>query len=361
MSRGPHVSPYGDVITSALSMRSSGDSNIKLFSNFSLVVGQVIAIYNVDNNDHPYKNYEKGNSYTVYDVMISHPDSSTSILTGCRLAQPTFGGGINNFFEVVQTEPVLKELVEKKTDRSECQAHFVIVGFVNGMMDDAVILGSMPHPNSVAKAARPKKDDKVHTEGEIEGLNFSIDKDGAFTITMQGPKDRDGKHKKKEFEGKKEEVESKLEEKGQDKFPSEDAPTVVKIDKEGNIILTTNSKQRVHVDRVNKKIRIDNAETYINMEQGKDGDARVQIVANNIEIGHSDKTTTKSMKGASKLQPMLVGDDWQQFMEELITEIMAIVVPTGTGPSGTPVNKPKFRALQKRLPDVLSKKHKVEK
>ena len=97
------------------------------------------------------------------------------------------------------------------------------------------------------------------------------------------------------------------------------------------------------------------------MEQGEKGDAKVQIVANNVEIGHKDKSTTPSMNGSKELQPMLCGDDWQQFMKELIDEIMKIYVPTGTGPSGTPVNKPQFRALQKRLKDVLSKKHKVEK
>ena len=364
---GPYVSRYGDVITSALD-HSDGTVPVKLWSNFSLVVGQVISIYTIDAGDeHPHDKFETKPMYTVYDVMVINNDGSNSVLRGCRLAGPAFGGGANNFFEVVQTNPKSSEIAEVGGDRSKVQGHFVIVGFVNGHMSDAVILGSLPHPSDVAKKNRPKKADGVHTQGEIQGLNFKVDKDGAFTLTYTGPRHDNLQDKKAgeimadHFKGKKKDQKTKLEEKNQDDFPGEDAPTVIKIDKDGNVTLTNNMKQRVKVDRLKKTIRIDNAETYINMEQGENGDAKIQIVANNIEIGHKDKKTTQSMKGKNALQPMVVGDDWQQIMTELIDQIMAIVVPTGVGPSGNPVNKEKFRAIQNKLGQALSKKHKVEK
>ena len=41
-------------------------------------------------------------------------------------------------------------------------------------------------------------------------------------------------------------------------------------------------------------------------------------------------------------------------MQELLTEIMALNVPTGTGPSGTPINTPKFTAIQTKLKGLFA-------
>jgi hypothetical protein len=363
---GPYISRFGDVISSALSLESPEDDLVKFHSNFSLISGQVTAIYTPDHPEHPYR--DDYPNFTVYDVLVINADNSTSLLRGCRIAQPSFGGGINNFFEVTQTDPDFAKIVENKGDWTLMQGHFVIVGFVNGNMSDGVILGTLPHPSDVAKNHRPKKDDGVHTEGEIQGLNFKVDKDGAFTLTFQGPKEEDpkkeGKHKREEFKGEEKDQKSSLKDSSkQADFVGKDAPTTLKIDKNGNVTIENNAKQRVHVDREKKTIRIDNDQTYINMEQGDDGHAKVSIVANNIEIGHEDKDTTSAYnpKTGQKLQPMVMGDDLQYFMEQLIDEICKIVHPTGVGPSGTPVNKNEFQQLKQKLPQILSKKHRVEK
>ena len=65
--------------------------------------------------------------------------------------------------------------------------------------------------------------------------------------------------------------------------------------------------------------------------------------------------------GTGALQPAVVGDDWKKIMEEILDEISRIIVPTGVGPSGTPVNSGKFAAIKSRLQDALSENHKVEK
>ena len=364
---GPFVNQFGDVISSALTLESGSDNDNNMYSNYELVIGQVSKIYDIKDDEHPHGT----EAYCpVYDVMIMSSDGSTSMIKGCIMAQPTFGGGVNNFMEVIQTDPKFDKLGSKTVDsRDKLQSHYVIVGFISGNMEIPIILGTVPHPNKISKKVREKfKSKDVHTELEIQGLNVKIDKEGQFTLTYHGPREDDPVNKKgeiraKHFKGEEKEQKSDLkDDSGQNDFSGKDAPTVIHINKDGNVTLTNNVKQRVHVDRVNKTIRIDNDKTYINMIQGEDGAAKVSIVANQVDIGHSNKDTVGSMDGGNQnLQPMVVGDDWQFFMEELIKEIMKIYVPTGTGPSGNPVNNPKFQALMKRLPEVLSKKHKVEK
>jgi hypothetical protein len=50
---------------------------------------------------------------------------------------------------------------------------------------------------------------------------------------------------------------------------------------------------------------------------------------------------------------MLVGNDWKAIMSDLIQAITQIVVPTGVGPSGTPINAAQFNAIKGRLTDAL--------
>jgi hypothetical protein len=83
------------------------------------------------------------------------------------------------------------------------------------------------------------------------------------------------------------------------------------------------------------------------MDQNAD---KIQVVASVVEVG------------TGGLQPQIVGDDMVSFLEELITEICALYVPTGVGPSGTPVNTPKFQALKSKCKKMIqSTKHRVEK
>ena len=365
----PRILPDGTVISSAISVKPKNSVENNLWHNYSLVVGQIVNVYTIDEAGDKHPHGDKPFA-TAYDILIVNNDDSTETLVGCRSMQPVFGGEINNFQEFIPNPVDKAEMEDVEIERRNQAGHFVLVGFVNGNKSKAVIIGSMPHANDAAKARRPKKEVKkkgAYLEGEIQGLNYKVDNEGAFTLTFQGPKEdkkqNRGKHRRKEFKGEEKEQKSDLkDDSGQNDFSGKDAPTVIHINKDGNVTLTNNVKQRVHVDRVNKTIRIDNDKTYINMIQGDDGAAKVSIVANQVDIGHANQDTVGSMSGGNQdLQPMVVGDDWQFFMEELIKEIMLIYVPTGTGPSGNPVNNPKFQALMKRLPEVLSKKHKVEK
>lgn len=315
---GPTVTFDGDVISSALSTEDAPSAHKELGENFRLEQGQIVAIYNTDTPD----NTRVGQAYqTVYDVKVSRPNGATEILRRCPLLQPSFGGGINNFFEVVSTDPNADAQAKDK-EKALKRGHLVLVGFMSGSKSSPVILGTLPHAHKAAIARRPKKAKGTHMEGEIQGLNFMVNNDGSLKIIFNGPRDDEGK------------------------IVGKDGPTSVEIDKTGNIIVKTNAKQTIKVDRVGKKIRVDNGPTYIDMDQ--EGD-KIQVVAKIVEVG------------TGGLQPQVVGDDWKKMMEKLITEITKIYVPTGVGPSGTPINTPAFMAIKAELKECLSKNHKVEK
>ena len=59
--------------------------------------------------------------------------------------------------------------------------------------------------------------------------------------------------------------------------------------------------------------------------------------------------------GSSADQPIVLGNELKALIEDLITAIKAITVPTGTGPSGPPINSAQFESVSLKLKNMLSK------
>lgn len=317
---GPYISPFGDVISSSLVMGDAPDVTPELRENFRLETGQIEQIYAIDDPENSIPGIPA--RYTVCDVLITRQTGATELLPRCRILQPAFGGGINNFLEVLPTNPG-PQAKNGAIPKDLKPGHWVLVGFVSGRKDAGVILGALPHANRTAIARRPTKDKGTYLEGEVQGFGFSIDNNGALSLVFNGPRKDDGTL-----------IDTTI------------GPTTVQIDKQGSLTIQTNQQQTVLIDRVGTTIKITNGPTYVNMDQGAN---KIQVVAKTVEVG------------TNTLQPQLVGDDWKSLMEDLITEITQIIVPTGVGPSGTPVNTPKFQAIKNRLKECLSRNHKVEK
>jgi hypothetical protein len=316
---GPHYLDSGDVISSALSMEALPDAGTDLYSSFRLEMGQIEKIYTIDEAANTSKDAVA--TVTVYDVVIRRHNGALERIPRCRMLQPTFGGGLNNFLEVLPTDPGFDGRDTLK-DKALKRGHYVLVGFISGRKDTPVILGSMPHIHPTAQAKRPKKVKGTYTEGEIQGLNFSVDNDGALKVTFNGPRKDDGA------------------------LVNANGPTTINIDKDGNVKLSTNAEQSVVIDRTTGHITVTNGPTQVIMDKGAD---QIDIKANKINTGDGD------------LQRQVVGEDWLKIMKELVTEIMAIYVPTGVGPSGNPINNQKFAAIKAKLEDALSKHHYIEK
>ena len=56
-------------------------------------------------------------------------------------------------------------------------------------------------------------------------------------------------------------------------------------------------------------------------------------------------------------EPLFLGNKAIALMGDILDEIQKIIVPTGTGPSGTPINAAKFAAIKSKLNTIISKKN----
>jgi len=63
--------------------------------------------------------------------------------------------------------------------------------------------------------------------------------------------------------------------------------------------------------------------------------------------------------GKNASEPLVLGNKLLQLLQDLITEMMNETHPTGTGPSGPPVNSAKYRIIQNKLRTMLSKQNKT--
>lgn len=91
-------------------------------------------------------------------------------------------------------------------------------------------------------------------------------------------------------------------------------------------------------------------------------DGTIIIDGPKIVIGSGAKATedgngegSQISLGLAATEPMVLGDLLKAKLEALIDAINAITVPTGTGPSGTPINSGTFTSIKGELNQILSK------
>ena len=81
----------------------------------------------------------------------------------------------------------------------------------------------------------------------------------------------------------------------------------------------------------------------------KGSDYTIETESGEIHLGN----------GSSE-EPLVLGDTLVELLKDLCTELQAMTHPTPAGPSGPPVNAPKFAAIASKLNTILSKKNFVD-
>jgi hypothetical protein len=198
---------------------------------------------------------------------------------------------------------------------------------MEGSKQGGVILGCLPHTNTVAVARRPVTADGVYMEGEFQGLNWIIDNNGAFTVTLNGPRNDAGDP------------------------VNQNGPTTVNIDQNGNINVTTNNEQTVTIDRVNQKITATNGPTSVVMDGP--GNTITQMAATVNTLGSTlnrvqgDQVMISKTPDSTPAEPFVLGLVFQTMMDKLLT---AIATHTHIGNLGVttppPVNAADFTSIQ---------------
>lgn len=186
----------------------------------------------------------------------------------------------------------------------------VLLLCINGESLNAVVLGGIR--NAAAPTdVKDTKDDGHHLRSVFNGVDFSINKDGEFTLTYNGATQLDGS-------------------------PTADtntdaAGTTVKITKDGNLLVSDgNGENTILVDRVNGKVQV-TAKTSLD------------LICPTVHLGDD-----------STQDPAVLGNELKDLLSQLIDAITTITVPTAVGPSGVPLNATVFKQVQARLDTMKS-------
>lgn len=175
----------------------------KTYQNSSLRVGIIRQSYGITSPNNV------SQLVPEYDVMVfeQNEDRGSTVITYKNCMAAAALGSIADFFEAN-----LRKL-EKKTSKGETPSlggqngAVVLLLCLDSMSEKGIIIGSLTHPDRKTTLV----DTDPHLEGEYNGVNIKVEKDGSTTLTFNGATDNDGKI-----------------------IDSSQGPTVMKIEKDGS-------------------------------------------------------------------------------------------------------------------------------
>ena len=173
--------------SSLLSTRDEKQVNFsnKVFNNNSLKMGVITELLDIENEQN------KSGVSIEYHVMAIEQEAqfgiNSTIYKNC-VAIDSFGG-IADFFQFTRRQPLDAKKVQEEGSLDNQEGTIVLLLCLDGSSEKAVIIGQMPNPS---RKINLDKEKEHHAEGEFNGIRYSVDKEGAFTITFKGATDDDG-------------------------------------------------------------------------------------------------------------------------------------------------------------------------
>lgn len=201
------------------------DAKTRSFKNLALRSGIVLSVYEMDSPENISKIGPE------YDVMAIEHDSSyginTTIYKNCMMSDGM--GGAADFFQA-KLRPVKdpKKTKAKGSFKGETGT-LVKILCIDGISDKALIVGMLQNPSKKILT----KDKGVHLEGEYNGINYQVNKDGELVVTFRSATNDDGTPKDVKSGG-----------------------SFFKFEKDGSFNISSNNKESIRIDKTNKKIDI---------------------------------------------------------------------------------------------------------
>lgn len=180
--------PNGAVLPSGLlsgNAQAMMEGFKKTYQNCYLRIGVIKESYGIKDP----KNVTK--LVPEYDVIVfeQNEDKGATVITykNCMAAEAL--GSLADFFE-----KNLRKIKNKKTkgDTPSIGGHngaLVLLLCLDGMSEKGIIVGALTHPDRKTTL----QDTDPHLEGEYNGVNIKVEKDGSTTLTFKGATDNDGK------------------------------------------------------------------------------------------------------------------------------------------------------------------------
>jgi len=238
------------VLPSSLMMPRNENDPIyqnKVFGNNHLRMGVILEIIDIE---------DKANLTKLapeYNVMCVGQElgmgMSTSIYRNC-LAMDSFGG-VADYFQFKKRSVKDSSKTKTKGSLQNETGSLVLLLCLDGNTDRAIIIGSMPNP---AKNTTLNKEKGHHLEGEFNGINYSIDKNGALTVTFKSATKDDGQPTNQQAGG-----------------------SQFKLEKDGSIECHDGKTEKIRIDKTKSTIDL-NAQNDISNTTG--GNFNVKAVKN---------------------------------------------------------------------------------
>jgi hypothetical protein len=229
----------------------------KKYQNSPLRMGCIVSVIEINDKN---KSLSQGD-VVEYDVVTEEQnDKSSNYVKYSNCISLDGIGGIGDFFEY-KLRTSQSENFENKYDFKKQNGSMVLLLCLDGYSEKPIIIGGFKHPN---RKTTLTKDAGLHLEGEYNGVNWQVNKDGELTITFKSKTDNDGKPQDETAGG-----------------------TTVKMDKEGSVDINTNLEG--------------DEETYIRMDK-KNKDVDLKVGANIGFTAKKDVVTNADgeIKGKAK-------------------------------------------------------------
>jgi hypothetical protein len=215
------------------------------FENTPLRLGMIIDVYEIDNE----KNISK--TFPEYVVMTkeSNPAGGTDYKRYTNVISLDGFGGIADFFEYKlrpNTNSIDKKENTPSFDFTKQNGSMVIMLCLDGFSEKAIIIGGLANvlDEKTQRKTNLTKENGLHMEGEYNGINWKVNKDGEFVLTFKSPTDNNGKIKDKKYSG----TFTKIDKTGS--FEVKDKHNHVRMDNDkGGINITTDATQKTNADK----------------------------------------------------------------------------------------------------------------
>jgi hypothetical protein len=224
---------YNPILPSSL-LKQQDSNNFsyqnKILKNSSLRMGVVIETIEIDDKEKSINGIAP-----EYDVLVVDQEEdgplSTTVYRNCLSAQ--FFGGVADFFEAKLRSPDKAKEIEKKVDftNEDITGSVVLLLCLDSNAEKAIIIGSLGNPN---RKTTLTKENEQHLEGEYNGVNWQINKDGEFTVTFKSKTNNKGEYDDETSGG-----------------------TYLKMDKKGNFEINDDESELIQIDKENKAINIE--------------------------------------------------------------------------------------------------------
>lgn len=288
-----------DVIPHFLDVMEAGSTpGNGWFTNYALRPGEIIQII------YPDDTLSKSKKFIEYEVLVYHREDDTVVSKMYHnvVALSSFGGLADRTFATFRPSSGGTEGMEPQP------GSWVAVQCLSGEHAQAVIVGGLRDDRDDDSA---RKDRGHHLESVFNGVNFSVESDGSWTITRTGATGPDGKFLSSDDEKAR--------------------GTKLQVLKNGNVVVATpGNAQTLTLDHENGIVRLQ-------------GDVDLTLVGSKIHAGENAD------------QPAVLGQVLVQVLTNVLTQLAAHNHPHPLGPTGPPVNAPAFTQIQSQLSTILSK------